>query len=209
MNHGTTTIYTLRHARTQYNAERRYAGSLDIPLSPEGVDEARRAAQRVRNLKLDLVVASRLRRSLDTAAILVGQRIPIVQTRLCNERNFGLLEGRTWEQVGQLNPPVMLIRVGNDWHTVNPRNAEPFEDVWARAKRFRNWLFRHHPGRKVLVISHGVFLQMFHGVLRRLTCIESLAHYPANLELASFEFSGKTLVHERVVALNGATPTDW
>jgi broad specificity phosphatase PhoE len=209
MNHRTTTIYTLRHARTQYNAERRYAGSLDIALSPEGVAEARRAAPRVRKLELDVVVASRLRRSFDTAAILVGQSIPIVQTRLCNERNFGLLEGRTWEQMGQLNPPVMLIRVGNDWHTVNPRNAEPFEDVWARAKRFRNWLFRRHAGRKVLVISHGVFLQMFHGVLRRLTCIESLAHYPANLELASFEFSGTALVHERVVALNGANPTDW
>jgi hypothetical protein len=42
---------------------------------------------------------------------------------------------------------------------------------------------------------------MFHGVLRGLNCIESLAKYPANLELYRFFFSGDRLVEEKVIKL--------
>ena len=53
----------------------------------------------------------------------------------------------------------------------------------------------------MLVVSHGVFLQMFHGVLRGSSCIESLGVYPANLELTTFLFSGRCLVTEEVATL--------
>jgi broad specificity phosphatase PhoE len=100
-----------------------------------------------------------------------------------------------------MQPPVLFITVGNDLHSVNPRNGEPFEDVWARAKKFSNFLFREYHGKNILVVSHGVFLQMLHGVLRGLSCIESLAVCPANLELVTFHFSGKRLIDEKVSRL--------
>ena len=63
-----------------------------------------------------------------------------------------------------------------------------------RAKRFKNFLFNNYKGKKILIVSHGVFLQMFHGTIKGISCIESLGIYPANLELASFRFLGKKLV---------------
>ena len=36
-------IYLLRHGQTEYNAQKRYQGQRDIPLSPEGADHQRRA----------------------------------------------------------------------------------------------------------------------------------------------------------------------
>ena len=36
-------IYLLRHGLTAYNAEKRYQGQRDIPLSPEGRAQLRRA----------------------------------------------------------------------------------------------------------------------------------------------------------------------
>ncbi len=204
-----TSISTLRHAHTQYNAERRYAGSIDIPLSEAGVRDAQQAAPKLADIKFDMVITSKLKRAIQTAEILIGNSAPIIQNELCNERNFGIMEGLTWEDVQTLQPPVLMINVGNDLHTVNPKGGEPFENVWERARQFRRLLFQAYAGANILVISHGVFLQMFHGVLRELNCIESLGTYPSNLELAKFQFVGEQLVDEKVTRLLGAEPLKW
>jgi alpha-ribazole phosphatase len=204
-----TSISTLRHAHTQYNAERRYAGSIDIPLSETGVLDAQRAAPKLAEIKFDMVITSKLKRALQTAQILIGDAAPIIQNELCNERNFGIMEGLTWEDIQILQPPVLMINVGNDLHTVNPKGGEPFEDVWERARKFRSLLFQAYTGANILVVSHGVFLQMFHGVLRGLNCIESLSTYPSNLELAKFQFVDEQLIDEKVTRLLGSEPLKW
>ncbi len=204
-----TIISTIRHAETAYNGQKRYAGSLDIPLNENGISQARRAADRLNKADYDLVLTSKLKRAYDTAKILLGDAVPILQTKLCNERNFGIMEGLSWEEVKKLEPPVLMIEVGNDLHTVNPQRGEPFEKVWQRAITFRRLIFRKYKGRRILVVSHGVCRQFFHGLLRGLTCIESLAKYPSNLELATFRFIGEELVEENVSKLTEANPVKW
>ena len=133
--------------------------------------------------------------------------MPVVLTALCSERKFGAIEGLTWDQVQQL--PVMMIKVGHDLHTVNPKGGEPLEKVWLRAQAFRSFLLKNYCGAHVLVISHGVFLQMFHGLLRGLTCIESLASYPGNLEVRQFTLRGLELVREVPVEAERLGPIRW
>jgi broad specificity phosphatase PhoE len=205
----TTTISTLRHAHTRFNAEKRYAGTIDIPLSPEGVRDARKAAAKLAEASFDIVLTSTQRRAYETARILVGNKVPILKNKVCNERRFGVMEGLTWDDIQGLEPPILMISVGSDLHTVNPKGGEPFEDVWERAKKFRQLIFSKYAGSHVLVVSHGVFLQMFHGVLRGLNCIESLARYPANLELIRFLFSGRRLLGEDVIQLSDAVRFKW
>lgn len=132
-----------------------------------------------------------------------------MQTPLCSERRFGILEGLTWDEVREVKPPVLLIQVGYDLHTVNPKGGEALEDVWERAKEFRRFLFINYSGREVLVVSHGVFLQLFNGLLRGLNCIESLALFPGNLELARFRFAGEKLTGESVVRLGRGEVVSW
>lgn len=199
-----TAIYTIRHAKTSYNTEKRYAGSIDIPLNETGVREAHLAAAKITGLKFDFVISSTMKRAIETAQILVPYPSQFIQTELCNERNFGIMEGHTWSEIQNFEPRILMIEVGNDFHTVNPKGAEPLEDVWNRAKKFRRFIFREFKGLKILVVSHGVFLQMFHGALRNSNCIESLAVYPANLELAIFCFCDKKLIDEKTVNLSGA-----
>jgi 2,3-bisphosphoglycerate-dependent phosphoglycerate mutase len=196
-----TVIHTIRHGHTAYNAEKRYAGSIDIPLSEKGVIDCGKASSRLREYHFDIIITSQMKRAKETAQLLEKQPIQIIQNALCNERNFGIMEGHTWDEVLKFEPPVMMIDVGNDLHTVNPKGGEPFEDVWERAIKFRRFLFNNYKDKSVLVVSHGVFLQMFHGCLRGLSCIESLAFLPSNLELASFYFSANHLLKEKVVKL--------
>ena len=198
-----TTINTIRHGQTDYGLEKRYAGSIDVPLSRVGIAACRRGRKALQRVSFDVVVTSHLARAVETGHLLVPDAPRYVQSRLCAERTFGEMEGLTWEEVQRLEPPVMFIEVGHDLHSVNPRGGESFEQVWQRALQFRRYLFREHRGSNILIVSHGVFIQMFHGVLRGITCIESLASYPANLEYSTFRFIGQRLVEENVRSLGG------
>lgn len=196
-----TTIQTMRHGHTNFNTERRYAGKMDIPLSERGIAECQAAVSKLSEMPVDVVITSTMQRSIETARLLFPWRPLSIKSKLCDERNFGILEGHTWDEIKLFDPPILMIEVGKDWHTVNPKGSEPLEDVWLRARKFRGYLFRNFRGKNILVISHGVFLQLFHGLLRGLSCIESLAAYPSNLELYRFFFSGHTLVGEEVIKL--------
>jgi len=204
-----TTISTVRHGHSDFNAQRRYAGSIDVPLSAEGIRDAKRAGANLDRATFDVVVTSTLKRAVTTARLLVNRSVPVVRSRLCNERGFGEMEGLTWHEVQGLQPPVLMITVGDDVHTVNPAGGEHFEDVWDRAKVFRRLLFRRYSGKRLLVVSHGVFLQLFHGLLRGLGCIESLAAYPYNLEMTTFHFEGQKLTDEKVSKLRELDCQRW
>jgi broad specificity phosphatase PhoE len=204
-----TMIYTIRHAHTPYNAEKRYAGTLDVPLSERGIREACQASGRLAGIKFDVVITSTLHRSIATAQYLISNAATFFQCPLCNERNFGVLEGHTWDEVQKFDPPVLFITVGKDQHSVNPKGGEPFEEVWDRAKKLRDLIFHEYVGLSSLVVSHGVFLQMFHGLLRGLSCIESLADYPSNLELTRFRFLDGQLVGEHFLRLIGIDDIAW
>jgi probable phosphoglycerate mutase len=205
----TTNLSTIRHAHTEYNAQRRYAGRRDVPLSAIGVEEARKAAADLVRMHFDLVITSPLARAVQTAEIFANGRVPVKTCDLCTERDFGILEGLTWDEVRNLEPAVLLIQVGYDLHTVNPKGAEPFEDVWQRAREFRRLLFEKHKGAEVMIVSHGVFLQLFNGLLRGLSCIESLAFFPGNLELNRFEFEDEQLVGQSTRRLGREEIVSW
>ncbi len=196
-----TRINTIRHAKTTYGEQSRYAGWIDAPLSQRGIREAHQAANKLKDMKFDGVISSALCRSIDTARLLVGKRYKIVTSELCNERKYGMLQGLTWEETKKIRPKILFIKVGNDTHSVNPPGAEPFEDLMARAKKFRRFIFKHYRGKSVLIVSHGVFLQQFHGLLRGLNCIESLAEYVSNLDFSSFTMAGYRLIEERTIKL--------
>ena len=205
----TTIISTLRHARTAYAEQKRYAGSLDVPLSEQGISDCRSLAGAIDEAEYDVVITSNLRRSADTARLLGLPAAKTISSDLCRERGFGVMEGLTADDVRALEPPVLFIEVADDTHSVNPSGGEALEDVWQRAKRFSRFVLAHYAGSRVLVVSHGVFLQMYHGVLRGSNCIESLAYYPSTLQLTRFELCGRRLVAEEQAKLADALDANF
>ena len=88
------TIYLFRHGQTLWNAQRRYIGSTDQSLSPEG-----RAALAGRaGPPVDRLWVSPLRRCRETAAMLYpGMEQQVVED--LRECAFGVFEGRTYEEL--------------------------------------------------------------------------------------------------------------
>lgn len=88
-------IELIRHGETAYQAEGRYQGRTDVPLSESGRGALRPAARAV-----DTVYVTPLRRTAETAALLFPQAAQIAVDAL-REMDFGAFEGRNYREMAQ------------------------------------------------------------------------------------------------------------
>ena len=86
-------VYLLRHGLTAYNAEKRYQGQRDIPLSVAGLAQLRRA-----DIDPKVVYISTLQRTEQTARVLFPEAKLIAVDGL-KEMNFGSFEGRNYVEM--------------------------------------------------------------------------------------------------------------
>jgi probable phosphoglycerate mutase len=149
----TTVTHLLRHGRTEHTPERRYSGRNDLPLSATGRAEAEAAAKRAAELDVDVIVASPLRRTRETAEV-VGAvlGLPVQYDDDLVELDFGDLEGLTAEEAKQRHP-LAARRFAEDI-TVAAPGGESVADVSDRVARARARILRGHAGKTVLVVSH-------------------------------------------------------
>ena len=86
-------IYLLRHGLTEYNAQKRYQGQRDIPLSAEGLSQLRRA-----DIDPKVVYITPLQRTAQTARVLFPDAELVVVKDL-QEMCFGSFEGKNYVEM--------------------------------------------------------------------------------------------------------------
>jgi 2,3-bisphosphoglycerate-dependent phosphoglycerate mutase len=144
----------IRHGITDWNIERRAQGQSDIPLNDIGRSQAHALASRLKNelAEWDLIYSSDLSRAKETADIIarmLGLTVA-VDTRL-RERHCGLLEGTTAAE--------RIERWGEQWESLS-FGGEDDEEAGDRGVNFMKELVVLHPGKSVLVVSHGALIRL-------------------------------------------------
>jgi broad specificity phosphatase PhoE/ribonuclease HI len=149
----TTVTHLLRHGQTEHTPERRFSGRNALPLSRTGRAEAEAAAQRAEELGIDVVVASPLRRTRETAEIVAASLgLPVTFDDDLVELDFGDLEGLTFDEA-LARHPLAARRFGSDV-TVAAPGGESVHDVGTRVSRARRRILAEHAGRTVRIVSH-------------------------------------------------------
>ena len=122
-------IYLLRHGLTEYNAQKRYQGQRDIPLSPEGLAQLRRA-----DIDPKVVYISTLQRTRQTAEVLFpnAELVPVDGLKAAI-----ILRWSTTQTIRRGSPPTARAAAP----TVSARTIS----VTAYAARLRRWWTRHWP----------------------------------------------------------------
>jgi 2,3-bisphosphoglycerate-dependent phosphoglycerate mutase len=94
------TLILLRHGNSLWNQANLFTGWVDVDLSDQGREEAKRAGQLLAEsgLKPDLLFTSRLKRAINTANIALDAAdrgwIDVVRDWRLNERHYGALQGK-------------------------------------------------------------------------------------------------------------------
>jgi 2,3-bisphosphoglycerate-dependent phosphoglycerate mutase len=98
------TLVLLRHGESEWNAKNLFTGWVDVDLSAQGEDEARRGGELIRDndLRPDVVHTSVLRRAIRTAELTLHgidrHWIPVRRSWRLNERHYGALQGKNKKQ---------------------------------------------------------------------------------------------------------------
>jgi broad specificity phosphatase PhoE len=154
-------FYFIRHGETDWNAERRLQGQLDIPLNDVGRLQSAQCGGTLRSLiaarrKAPVnfaFIASPLSRARDTMEILRdGLGLPregyAVEPRLA-ELSFGRWEGLTYTEVRALDGAALAVRERDNWN-FTPPDGESYAELLVRV---RQW----HAGVEgdIIVAAHG------------------------------------------------------
>lgn len=151
-----THFWLIRHGETEWNANRRLQGWLDIPLSDIGFQQARQLAthlQGVTEPKFAAVLTSDLSRASETARIATEHlSLPLITSEQLRERNYGIYQGMDWaalteglaEQRVDLRDPAQAVEGG-----------ESFEEFATRITTAFEAYAREYAGQHVLVFAHG------------------------------------------------------
>ncbi len=93
-------LYLIRHGETRENRAR-VVQLPGVPLSERGVEQARRLAERLAGEGIVRILASDLRRAAMTAELLAESTGALLDhDPLLQERNFGALRGRSYDEIG-------------------------------------------------------------------------------------------------------------
>ena len=142
-----TRVLLVRHGQSTWNADGRWQGQEDPPLSELGEAQAREAAGRLD--RVDAVWASDLVRARRTAEVIAAARaLPVRFDARLRERHGGPWQGLTRAEIEA------------DWpgHLTDGRRPDGYEgddEVSARVLAALGELADAHPDARVLVVTHG------------------------------------------------------
>lgn len=152
-------LILVRHGLTDWNKEGKWQGFTDIPINEEGKKEARKAAEAVRDIKIDSAYTSSLTRTKQTyqeICDVLGLSCPVLHHDALNERDYGIYTGKNkWEVQKEIGSSEFeKLRRGFDY----PIPAgETLRDVHGRVVPFyeKQILADLKSGKNVMVVSSG------------------------------------------------------
>ena len=91
-------IYLFRHGQTYFNRDKRFTGWKDSKLTPQGIKDAKKVAEKLKNKKFQVAYHTRLSRSKDTLKYVLKYHPEckkiIIDDRMI-ERCYGKLQGKS------------------------------------------------------------------------------------------------------------------
>lgn len=150
----TTHVVIIRHGQSQGNAEGRFGGHTDTPLSPRGRRQAKATARALAAEKFDAIYSSDLPRAIETAtplAQLTGA--PLETTDALRERSVGVMEGLTFEEAAEQHPEQYQALLRRDFDHVLA-GGESYRQTLDRASRKLDEAIAQHQGRRIALFAH-------------------------------------------------------
>jgi len=172
-------IYLFRHGQTYFNRDHRFTGWKDSKLTPQGVKNAKKVAQKLKDKRIDVAFCSHLSRSKDTLKEVLRYhpecRAVFVNDKII-ERNYGKFQC--------LYHKTIIAKYGKEmfdkWHRAYdfpPPGGESVHMVEKRVLIYVHELIRFMKREKVNVAisAHGNSMRPFRRYFEKLTIDEMMA----------------------------------
>ena len=152
-------ICLVRHAETEWNYEGKIQGQKNMELNETGIRQAKKLKIKLSDLSYDYCYMSPLIRAVQTAIILIGDRVETIPDKRLVERDFGELEGKS----------IKLYNAKKYWDynlNCSDQGIEPVQDIFKRCEDFLDYIKnKYDDDTTILVVSHGAPVRAMHHIL--------------------------------------------
>ena len=167
--------YILRHGQAHSNTKKIvscWPEKFHNPLTLKGKEQIRSAAQKLKTKNIDLIFASDVLRTRETAEIVdreIGVK-PEYDKRL-RERNFGIFNNRPIQELSNFLPNRQ------DRFTKNPPKGETYRDLQKRMYSFLKEIDKEYSNKTILIISHQLNLMLLDAKINKISDKDFIKKY--------------------------------
>ncbi|MBU1148855.1 histidine phosphatase family protein [Patescibacteria group bacterium] len=147
------TLLLVRHGETDYNKQGRYLGRIDISLSSTGIHQAKKLAMKIKDLPIDVVISSPLKRTIQTSRTIVPAKEIITDDHFI-ERSIGIYEGLTKQEAINKYPALYSRNITRIFNEAPPQ-GETVKQVQERVFEGIDAFKQKYYGKNVLLVSHA------------------------------------------------------
>jgi len=151
-----TIIILIRHGETDYNKEGIFQGALDIPLNANGLRQADLLAESLKDVPIDVFIASPLSRAYVTTekcAALHGMKVAYTDARL-SEASYGDWAGQLRSDIKKKFPREYKLQSEQRWK-FTPPHGESLKSMQKRYRAALDDIIAKYPGKTILVGAHS------------------------------------------------------
>lgn len=174
-------LYVVRHGQTNWNAEHRAQGKIDVDLNQKGIEQAKKVKEILKEKKIDFIISSPLKRAMQTAMVINEDRkLQILLDDRISERNLGDLQG---EKVEEIDFKTLWVYSDSSYKKVESTKA-----LFQRVYTFMDSIKKQYMDKQILLVTHGgvsvPIYCYFHGIPENKDLEEFILE---NCEIAEYE----------------------
>lgn len=209
-----TILYVVRHGETTDNRDDLVSGHVNPDLTEKGVLQAVETRDELSNVHFDEVYSSDLKRAVETASIIYGDKVPgDHQLFGLRERNYGKIDGKSNDLLhglrGKHNPTYQNLPHEGRWKY---KHADDMESDYELSERFVNTIrkiAKDNPEKTILIAAHGGALRVLLIELGFATTINlTFGGTFKNGGYVKLVYDGKTLKVDKVEGLKDGIVLD-
>ena len=152
-----TNVIFIRHGETDMNKENLYFGHLDPELNETGIYQLKKTRKLLKYFEknINIVYSSDLKRCMESMDILkIGAKIKKIPLNEFREMNFGIFEGKTYEEISA-EFPEEVEKMNKDWREYKVPQGESLKEVMERAVEKLEELTKKHKNKTIVIVSHA------------------------------------------------------
>ena len=140
-------ITLVRHGQTDDNLNGIMQGRRNVLMNDTGRRQCQMLRLKLDNMHFDYCYTSPLTRTVETAMILVGDKVEMIPDQRILERDMGELDGK----------PREMYNAYKYWDydlNKSDRGVEPVKEIFKRCEEFLNYLKEKYTDESILIVTH-------------------------------------------------------
>ncbi|ACO84004.1 alpha-ribazole phosphatase [Clostridium botulinum] len=163
-------VYLVRHGETEHNKRKNFYGKLDVGLNEKGEKQSYKVGELLKDVKFNKIYISDRKRTRETAERILEknkfydkEKNIIYKDERINEIDFGLFEGKSYEEIGSLYPKEQE-KWEKDWKNFAPPKGESAVVFYNRVENFMKHIQKEEDGN-YLIVTHGGVIRMIYSYI--------------------------------------------